>query len=158
MAEKPGTVSGVQTCHLPATSSSGSSLVLSGTLNSRILGQLAAAISSASLAMPANRWAMPGYLAMSPETTKSMFDCPDPSQTSPMRMSAIRIVFLPAMVISMGSARSPEIGQADHPFPIRPGRRGLLLAGDAHRDLLARIGPPPDRHGHALLQDHVIAE
>jgi hypothetical protein len=54
--------------------------------------------------------------------------------------------------------RSPEIGQVDHPFPIRSGRRGLLLAGDAHRDLLARIGPPPDRHRHALLQDHVVAE
>src|SRR5450432_3538335 len=103
MAEKPGTVSGVQTCHLPATSSSGSSLVFSGTRNSRILGQLAAAISCASLATPAKRWACPGYLAMSLETTKSMFDCPDPSQTSPTRISTIRIVFLAAIVISIGS-------------------------------------------------------
>jgi len=67
---------------LATTSSSGSSLILSGTLNSLIFGQLAAAISSASLAMPANRCAMPGYLAVSPETTKSIFDWPDPSHTS----------------------------------------------------------------------------
>ena len=120
MAEKPGTVAGVQTCHLPATSSSGSSLVLSGTRNSRIFGQLAAAISSASLATPANRWAMPGYLAVSPETTKSIFDCPDPSHTSPTRMSTIRIVFLPAMVISIGSLEARRLVRRTIHFRFAP--------------------------------------
>jgi len=75
-----------------------------------------------------------------------------------MRMSTIRIVFLPAMVISIGSEEARRLVRRIIPFPIRSGGGGLLLAGDRHRDLLARIGPPPDRHGHALLQDHVIAE
>lgn len=57
----------------------------------------------------------------------------------------------------MGPARLHGI-QLHPPGPVIAGRRRLHLAAEFHRDPLARIGLPPDGHGHLPLQDHMVGE
>ena len=96
-AENAPTVAGEHTSQWPPQSSCGWSVSRMGTVNMRTSGWSAAAISAASLATPAN-----GFNFF--ETLNSMFDCPDPSHTSPTSTSWIVIVFRPAIVICVAPA------------------------------------------------------
>ena len=49
-------------------------------------------------------------------------------------------------------------GQLGLPASVRTGGGSGLERCELDRDLGARIGPAPDRHGHVALQDHVVAK
>src|ERR1041384_3899594 len=51
-----------------------------------------------------------------------------------------------------------EPGKFHHPFTVRAGLGGFALTGYADGDLLARVGPTPNRHGGIPLKDQVIGE
>ena len=48
--------------------------------------------------------------------------------------------------------------QLDHPFAVCAGLGGLRFSGQRDRNLLARLGPAPDRHHHLGLYDHVVGK
>src|SRR3990172_5480379 len=99
-AEKAGTVFGLQTCHEPLQSTCGSSAVLRSTVNIRICGRFAAAVS-------ASTW-------MQPFTVMAMLDCPEPSHTSPTSTSLISSAFLPRIFSTEAAPGSIGASFTDH--------------------------------------------
>ena len=121
----------------------GSTAVFLGTVNRRIRGWSAAAISSS------------GRSARL--TGHSMFDWPEQIQTSPTRMSLTSTDFGPATVRVCGPPGG--IGaEPGHPLALGVGRGLDRLAGQRDLDPLAGLGPAPDRDRDVALEDDVVGE
>jgi hypothetical protein len=51
-----------------------------------------------------------------------------------------------------------QVCQPDHPFAVGAGGGGLFLAIQRNGHLLAGAGGSPNRHRHAALEHHVVAD
>ena len=79
-----------------------------------------------------------------------MFDCPEPTQTSPTSTSSRVSVLVPATVSVSGPPALSGSSLTSH-LPCASACRFLLVA-ELDRHLFARRGGAPDRHGHVALQ------
>ena len=87
-----------------------------------------------------------------------MFDWPEQIQTSPTSTFFSVIVFLPETVSVWGPPTGKGSSLTVHLPVLASGVAVLRLIADLHGDLLVRIGPAPDGHGHVALQDGVVGK
>ena len=85
-----------------------------------------------------------------------MFDWPEPTHTSPMRMSSKLDLVLAANGHAVGLAVGLH-GRKDHlPVALGVGLGGGGRLVELHRDLFVGGGPAPDRQRPVALQHHVV--
>ena len=87
-----------------------------------------------------------------------MFDWPEQTQTSPTRIFLSVRVSPPALMVSSCGPPVSSFARVTFQRPWSSALAEADLAGNAHGDLGALVGPAPDRHGLPLLQDHIVAD